>query len=327
MNERIFMEKEVNPMISRLIEEVRKRPQLWNPNHYLHHTRPLVSDNWEDIANALGSPTCSFLWNVLDTSQLDCTPEQIEELKLRYGAHEFVDETENIYEQFEYRENENNLTNDDNSMDFHDYMFAGEVPAETLLQQEQMTEFPAAGRWRFPEEGEIITDPVPDDESDVEIIEPEIEHVEVPDDEEEPIPKISPPKLVISEPRTLKKPPLKKYVPMRIVKKIPVLTKITTVKSPIINKQTEISQPSVSLRKDPLKNDTDMHYLKSLLPYFRQINSKRKQKLKEEIKKMLEESINGSNVQDVPLDESEPQIIPEINLKLEADPEPETILS
>lgn len=348
------------PMVTRLIEEVRKRPQLWNPNHYLHHTRPLIGDNWEEIASIIGNPSklytnsrllsmsnaaltpanlvktkwkglrdnfrkevkkclrlgdayipwihftaCGFLWSVLDTSQLDGTPEQIEELRKKYGGDQEVDME--AFEQTNYRYGER--IDDDDSMDFHDYIFADEVPVKELLKQAQEDQLQASYNSNQLEEGEIDTGANNDDdeeEEDIQIIEPIIEQVEVPDDDddeeeddnygmkqpkqEQQLPPLTP-SIKITEARSLKKPPLKKFVPLRIVKKTtPGLPELT----PIVSRTTSLDTSSVICKKIPKKDDSDLHFLKSVLPYLKQINSKRKSRIKDEIRQMLLDEISKS---------------------------------
>lgn len=334
------------PMVTRLIEEVRKRPQLWNPNHYLHHTRPLIGDNWEEIANVIGNPSklftnsrllsmnnssltpsnlvktkwkglrdnfrkevkkaiqkndsyipwihfraCSFLWSVLDTSQLDATPEQIEELKKKYGGdHEFDMEA---FEQTNYQRNSNA---DDDSMDFHDYIFADEVPVNELLKQAQLQ----AG-YNL-EEGEIVSAEPDDEEEDIQIIEPIIEQVEVPDDDEEyeteeSVPNLRMPVLRITEPRSLKKAPLKKFVPLRIVKRTPTLPKLTPIKAVGDTSSPENAHKKLPADAVPGKIDSDLHFLQSVLPYLQQIKSKQKLRVKGKIRQMLLDEINKNKKQ------------------------------
>ncbi|XP_063703521.1 uncharacterized protein LOC134833211 [Culicoides brevitarsis] len=340
------------PMVTRLIEEVRKRPQLWNPNHYLHHTRPLIGDNWEEIANVIGNPSklftnsrllsmsnasltpsnlvktkwkglrdnfrkevkkclrlgnayipwihfraCSFLWSVLDTSQLEATPEQIEELKKQYGGDQVVDL--DGFEQTNYHLSSRVTNDNDDSMDFHDYIFADEVPVKELLKQEQASQLQAGYDPHLLEEGEIVSAD-PNDEEDIQIIEPIIEQVEVPDDDEdvnenlsrtrEP-PPLRLPSLKITEPRTIKKAPLKKIVPLRILKKVPTLPKLTPIiKTKITETSTKESEQQIVTHTSsttPQKNDSDLHFLKSIYPYLKQINSKRKLHIKGKIRQML----------------------------------------
>lgn len=346
------------PMVTRLIEEVRKRPQLWNPNHYLHHTRPLIGDNWEEIASVIGSPSklftnsrllsmsnasltpanlvktkwkglrdnfrkevkkclrlgdayipwihfkaCSFLWSVLDTSQLDGTPEQIAELKKRYGGDNDIDL--DAYEPYDYRYIENPTNDDDDSMDFHDFIFADEVPVGELLKQAQEDQLKAGFDPNALEEGEIITGDN-DEEGDIQIIEPIIEQVEVPDDDDdeetepqqkqqEQPPTALMPTLKITEPRSLNKPPLKKFVPLRIVKKVPGLPELTPLPKSATDPSTVV--PNKKSDTIPKKNDSDLHFLKSVLPYLKQINSKRKSRIKEEIREMLLDEINKNESQ------------------------------
>lgn len=335
--------KTIYPMVTRLIEEVKKRPQLWNPSHYLHHTRPLIGDNWEEIASVIGNPSklftntrllsmsnasltpanlvktkwkglrdnfrkevkkclrlgesyvpwmhfraCSFLWTVLDTSQLDAEPEQIAELKQKYLGDQEIDME--AFEQTNYPRGNN--VDDDDSMDFHDYIFADEM--KQAQERERLEQYDP----HMPEEGEIITEGN-EDEEDLQIIEPVIEQVEVPDDdddydegeEDEELPQPLPqmPVLRISEPRTLNKPPLKKFVPLRIVKKTSALPELTPIsKTSAVHAENSPVTIEKSLNSSlSKKDDSDLHFLKSVLPYLKQINSKRKSNIKENIRQLI----------------------------------------
>lgn len=323
--------------IHQLIEEVRKRPQLWNSKHPLYHTRPLVADNWEEIANIIGVPSnlyansrmlrmnndnlnpanmvktkwkglrdnfrkevkkclrlgenyvpwvhfkaCNFLWTVLDTSHFECSQEQIDEMKQRFEVPEEEDfesgevgysEVDDPY-QVHYRNIDAQQQSEENSMDFHDYIFSGDSYMEQGLNEEARLE-----------PGELEPAEIaPGDDDDVQIIEPQIGTVEVQNDTSEPQ------FLKISSARSLAHLEPEQGAVLQKIQQIKALEKRLTEPpklTPFYKQPKSINKIKSQFETD----DTDTHFFKSILPYMAQLEPITKKRLKDEIKQLVMETV------------------------------------
>lgn len=190
----------------------------------------------------------NFLWTVLDTTQLECDKERLQRLKDKNNAPKLSEEdayiishVRKIDDDAYFNSLEGNSHGGDSSnesMDFHDYIFAEEVPVETFL--------------------------VTDDNEEIVIVHDEEMEEDLPLHPQHP--PLSPP-------------------PLRILQHNnhpPKLKLIDKQKSTIPSKK-----QSFGIQKFIDTDDSDMHFLKSILPFLAQLSPQSRKRTHKHIKRII----------------------------------------
>lgn len=294
--------------IDALIEEVRRRPVLWNPKHAMYHHRALINAQWDEVAEKLKAPAAmlktkwkglrdnfrkevkkliqrkqtesvwihmkqlNFLWNVLDTSQLECTDAMLQHLRTANRALNLSEEDKFLIDNVSKIEDPQyfeSIEVVEDSLDFHDVIFRNGLGDDS--------ENNSGAQDLMDEEGD-------DDEdfSDPDIMEVEAEPndlVVIDDDDEAlelaPQPSASrlyptPPPLQLAQPS----PP-----PLRIIS--------THSFAPMKSSSKPVTDNNQHQPVQKRKEDSDEHFIKSLLPFLSHVPSESKKRVRSEIQRIV----------------------------------------
>jgi len=276
--------------IQALIEEVKKRPVLWNPKHALYHHRTLVGDQWDEIAEILGTSTnlvktkwkglrdnfrkevkkliklnkdvspwihmkhLNFLWTVLDTTQLECDKDKLQRLKDKHNAPKLSEEDAYIITHVRKIDDDTYFNSLQDSRD-----------GDSSLDFHD---------FMFGDEIPVETSLITNENEEVLIL---------PDDEIEedlpPPPPQSPPPLRILHPRSFNLIPK-----IKEPKPIPVKLNLNGTKKFAVQSITDV-------------DDSDMHFLKSILPYLAKLSPMARKRTHDQIRKIVIHEFQSKNKQ------------------------------